>query len=500
MFKTMRAEVVLSIIAIAMSFVSGVLVLVVREGPSQSFSAPVLDREIQKFSHLNLSSKIVKFPGASDVSRPETTLPFYFQFPRAEVDALLKYAGDCLPSKEGRSSELAKAWLWEEHRCHPNRALPENFFRTPPLMHPSGVSYALLANKGVPWALENLGLFHLLEIKQLDLPSLPGPSEILRNLDWQALDALAREEAIVLGTSEVLILNEREMGQYRVFDRSVWDQFWSRTPFLPAPRTSGESCFLNRGNVCWIYDVEKAYFQDGKILWLLLGLSILLTVLLAAVLVLKIRRRLQQENRLQFALQMVTHELRTPLTNLILNVEELRHGFDEIPESQQESTLKVFNQVERLRRVADTSRFYLSKDLRGDLLKPQISGIANFRHFIESCIEPHQDRVTVELVDDRSEVRTDPYWASVCLKHLIENALRHGSLPILVTAKNQNSRWTVMVQDNGQKIFNPLEQGPASRGLGFGYKIVCKILPALRAKIQVRFQPTQFEIDFPEFP
>lgn len=51
--KWMRTEALLSLITIAMAFLSGVLVLSVRNGPSLGLTVPVLQQEIRKFATTN---------------------------------------------------------------------------------------------------------------------------------------------------------------------------------------------------------------------------------------------------------------------------------------------------------------------------------------------------------------------------------------------------------------------------------------------------------------
>lgn len=490
-----RTEAILSLIAIAMAFISGALVLSVKAGPPSSISAPALEQELNRF--IQGSTPIATFNAdeIADFINPANHMPSYSQYDYAEILALQKFIANCVLPKTKQTAGLKKAWQWQQFKCGSFK-LPDTFFTTPPFFHPSGQSYAALYKTDPAWAREHLKLFHVLELKSHE--QLPVPLNLLSKLSWESLGELASNSQIILHDSFVLIASPSENSSYKIYPIDSWNLFWKDTAFQAHKFTNQKNCFLRQNNLCWSFDLKRAYFPQWNPLVLLLVLSVLSTIILFSLLAVKIRKRSRDEHRLQFALEMLAHEIRTPLTNLAFTTENFRSHFDLFPAASQSDLLRLFDQVERLKRVVETSSRYLSKDIKAPVLEAKFTELKSLTSFIEHTLDPYLTQIELRFHNDNNSILTDPYWASVCIKNLIENALQHGVKPVRVLIERHASEWRVEVQDAGTKTFIPAQKSEQSHGLGLGLKLVQEIMPLLNGKLEITYNPTRMKLTFKE--
>ena len=90
-----RTEAFLSLIAIAMAFISGALVLSVKDGPPMSISAPALEQEISRFIQSSEAQASFNLDEIAEFINPANHMPSYFEFDYEEVLALKKFALNC---------------------------------------------------------------------------------------------------------------------------------------------------------------------------------------------------------------------------------------------------------------------------------------------------------------------------------------------------------------------------------------------------------------------
>lgn len=160
-------------------------------------SAPILQQEIQKFIKTNTAIDHFRIDNISEFIDPQNALPFYFKFDYQEILELQKLSTTCKINHYKRSEKLIKTWLWEEARCG-HRTLNLDFFQSPPYFHPTGNSFAFLAKKNPQWIKEHLNLFHVAELKELNIPDLPAPYKYLTALEINSMTALSMADPIVM--------------------------------------------------------------------------------------------------------------------------------------------------------------------------------------------------------------------------------------------------------------------------------------------------------------
>lgn len=494
--KWMRTEAFLSILIMALAFASGALVLSIKNGPSLGMTAPVLQHEIQKFKKSTPALDHFRSDSFLEFIDPQNILPSYFKFEYREVQDLLKFSDSCESIKSKKSAALLKSWQWVEYKCG-DRKVNQDFFSKPPFFDPIGHSFAYLAKKDSTWVKTHLNLFHISELRDLQLSDLPAPYRYLASLEINSMTGLSTGDAIVI-TDQFVFADSRDDTGYAVYPRAQWDTYWAATPFVPHAYTNTENCFIKENSVCWSYDVKKAFFPKWNPLVFLLGLSILLALSIFILLAARIYRRQQDQLRLKFTLEMLAHEIRTPAANLAFTVENFRSNFDEFPEDAKSGLLRLFDQVERIKRVAESSRNYLNKEVGTDLINTNFSEINSLREFINYTLDAYLSQLNIEIDDQQTSIALDPYWTSICIKNLVENAILHGAKPVQVVVNQDGKSWSIEISDQGTKSFDPMVKGERSSGFGLGFKIVKNILPHLHANMKVFYNPTRVKIFFGE--
>lgn len=150
----------------------------------------------------------------------------------------------------------------------------------------------------------------------------------------------------------------------------------------------------------------------------------------------------------------VAHELRSPLTGVKGFVQALLNRWDRLNDEQKKLMLTtVHADSDRLSRLItelldvarlDTGRLSMH---RRPCDVPLLTG-----RVIESVRAGAPHRIEFRAPEDLPEVWADPDKFTQVLTNLIENAIRHGSDPVTVTASKQGEHVLVQVDDSGDGI------------------------------------------------
>jgi signal transduction histidine kinase len=261
---------------------------------------------------------------------------------------------------------------------------------------------------------------------------------------------------------------------------------------------------IRQGNACWGYNLESIYQKARFPTLLLLGLIALLIGLLSWMLVRTVRRQRLEEKRKQFALRTLTHELRTPVSSLLLSTETLKSQFDSLPGRVQESLLRIIDDTQRLARLTEASRRYLSS-FEGRLVSLKPSEIPSLKELLSGLAEERGPGVSLDPSSSDAAMFQDTYWLSVCVGNLISNALAHGAPPVELKISQEGAQVGIGVRDGGKCVFRDLDEmaGPfrksdASRGLGLGLSIVTQVAREMGGRLEYRPDPTEFTLWLPE--
>ncbi|MBW7875077.1 MAG: DUF3404 domain-containing protein [Candidatus Cloacimonetes bacterium] len=414
---------------------------------------------------------------------------------------------------------LIKAFYWEMFLCDEKFVLPSSFFQTSPFIHPSGQSYAYLAwetgrkmFRSRAWLTEHRNHLHILELPSLrdhaDWHPIQG---ILANLDKSDIELLIEGVLAVWNPNVVLFqedsefpLSSRSFFRYEAYAREQWDWYLNKSVFKTGPITEGLEPLLIEGNMAWYLDKSRVHkfsgnYRFGAMLGILfLGLGLTLMALEA------IRHRLKEQEERLFVLQTLTHELRTPATALKLHLENMRTKYDSLPEDAQADLLHLLEANSRLARVLEASTQYLTADKGEGPLRLNAQKIESMLGFVEEVIADIDSGIQISSDSSDFAAEADIYWLGICIGNLLENALRHGKLPILVKVSKMENEGVIEVCDQGQVDLKTLQNGirafsrrKDSEGLGLGLSLVDKIMVAMRGKLKVLAHPTRFSLHLP---
>ncbi len=419
------------------------------------------------------------------------------------------------------SKHMEKVWIWEEYRCRKRARLPRDFFVEGPYVHPSGYSYAYLAlNSGREiyekkyWVESHLPFFHALELKDVETRygKLDDIFHVLATLNIQELISLSRGRGTILGKEFLLgrliypkIFNVLE---YRVYSRFQLDQFLKNSEFSLTTFSPRKKCFYQDGVLCWNYSMKHMFSIANKsTLFLLFCLMIIITFVVRLLLT-KLRNQKIEDEKRRLALRVLTHEFRTPITSMMLLMESMGKKSSSMSDELQEDYLNLSREVYRMKRLTETSRNYLKAENSKKLLNLSITKIEDLKEYVEELLftfesDTEEGDIIVHSPDEKICVMSDPYWLKICLKNIIENALRHGKKPVNIYLDKKDDKVEISIVDQGESCFSSLDQmteefakGPASEGTGLGMNIVSKVCQELGVKLCYINKPTTFILQF----
>jgi len=414
-------------------------------------------------------------------------------------------------------SSLSKIKVWIRFRCRQTSQLPANFFEQPPYISPFGTSFTSLAHasdfeefKSSEWLEKNIQYFHALELAPLSASvELDQKRKILSQLGADTLLMMTSGQSWIGSEKYIFVRRTAESNgdfqrslptaDYLIYNRTDWDQFLTgyRVETQDHPLNG---CAYHDDGLCWV----KSSTSERKIQWTL-GLLFILAIGIIGFCVLQIiksiKNQRREEERKRFALQALTHELRTPLASLIISSEQLFDQFESLPASLKEPFLRMADDVQRLTRVAESSRNYLKANESNSLISFNFVTVPSINDFVSSVLERYSDEVFVHKLSDDSPFTLDRYWIGTCLQNLIQNAKQHGMKPITVALKKENESLIISVADAGEmteldlkNISKPFVKRSRSEGLGLGLTIVATVMTAMNSKLHISANPTCFEL------
>lgn len=459
----------------------------------------------------------------SSLVDPANLLPSTLQYPSASLQAVFAFAKSCDAAalESADTATLTKAVAWHRFLCGLDKGLPSGFFESDPLIHPSGSSYVFLAYasgqstfRERSWLEARIGSLHLRERARMVADgALSGgkAEELLASAPLSIFSGMAKEEPILLGDAEVLVLrrgSSRESLQrrYMFFHLVDWRAYLGATPYKVAVAEPGGKCGVIYGALCWNLDDARIHrfrlLTTIGALTAMAGISGIAIWAFAGWALQRRRYLLEREG----VYQTLAHELRTPISNLKMLVESFRKTYDQLPAVAQRDFLTLSGEVQRLERLARASAAYL--DPSGAKNSPAMlrSSVA-VSDFVKAVVEPYGDRVTVMGRDLEAVVAVDPYWFGVCVKNLIDNALEHGAPPVVVEVAGDKETVTCSVSDGGKSPFKrlkdfvrPFSKGQQSKGLGLGLAITLNAIRRMGGDLSFRTAPSTFTLRMKRSP
>lgn len=396
---------------------------------------------------------------------PDSFNPAWQRYPLRQLQAIYRYQQEC-----GADNSLPAEWLPLLRAFCKEGPMPSaSWFAAHPV-------YPLGGSSAVRWLIRHpsAGLDGLLHVRERH-----DQLGLLGELDDDNLDALLRGDHWLLQSGQLWLLAD---GQWRRYGAGQWQPVAERLGVMLDSRTNGP-CEERVGSIC--FNTRPTLHWQ----WLALASSLAFTLLLGWAS--WQRWHLLRERRV--ALQMLTHELRTPIMVISGISEELRHDFDRLPPSAQQSVGQLLDSVARLHQLAQSSRHYLAAETFNDervaVSLAEWLTLACERHGATFCLERE---MTLALPF---------YWLDLALDNLLRNASQHGRAPVRVSTHWQAGRLVLTVSDGGElpdyRLAKLLRRGARIDGLGLGLTIVRHLLRRLGGRLALSGPPTTFTLTLP---
>lgn len=519
----MREYVLLILIAIATAFGTGYYALMIQGSYTSTAEDVELINDLKRRFQVEVSPvAIVNFSSLFNSAEHMQLLDPAYLMPSPGSDREVRYSSeeDCFRNLTNimTRSDFEKVWIWEEFRCGRRRRLPQNFFRQPPFIHPSGRSYSQLAFetdrsqfRNRAWVIQHLPYFHVLEYRGLEseYADLGGVFNYLVRLDRLSLrDIVAGQNTVLTEDFLLARLNYPAVFsvlEYRFYAREDLERFLEGSPYHLQNYKPGKMCFHRDGPLCWDYNVQHVFRLANKSTIAIFLALMVIVVMMVRVILIKIKQQRLEDSRKRLALQVLTHEFRTPVTSLLLETENVSKRFSQLDEELQDAFLRMSSEIYRLQRLTEASSNYLRAAQDKKLIQLNRERVDSVNDFISEFISPYEekleDKLTVRYLEEDTSILCDPYWLIICLKNLVENAISHGAPPIEFNLYNTNGEVWFEILDNGNCQFDDIRElteefvkGTQSSGSGLGLNIVAKVVKELGGVLEFKTKPTRFTI------
>lgn len=403
---------------------------------------------------------------------------------------------------------FTKSDIWEDFRCRKIDFLPYRFFENPPYMHETGMSFAYIAlqmepntQERIDWIKDHINLFHVTELSKLPKRALEPQFEVLSMLNKRELDQIVKGLNYILSEKYFLVKDTTNYSRtYKVFDATLFESFLKNHNYFVKPARKDETCYFRLGSYCYERDSVGILILIRQSSIVILTSSIIILGLISLMLLKKIRETRHEEERKRHALRVLTHELRTPIANLILLTEQISKKSIKLENEVLEDFIKIESEVYRLKRLAEKSTSYLHHQEGRSIINLYPQPVDSLFQFVTDIVEDYDEKkVILKLIGEDFKVSLDVYWFTMCLKNLIENALKHGKGLVTVYVKLEKQDFIVEVADEGNigniklnSLMNNHNEILPSSGLGLGLSLVNKILTQMNGRLILKSAPTRF--------
>jgi signal transduction histidine kinase len=412
------------------------------------------------------------------------------------LDGSMNLRGGDLPA-------VQKMIAWTQIMCGVETDF-DQFLRNAPYVHPSGVSYAKLLSERIddlklPIS-ENVRKYMLVSEKA----NRSKDEDLFSKLSPDGRRSLLSHQSIIVDGQHVLLADKdkRSVPNYHVFAKSEVEQYLTesfRVSFLPP--TEASQCDAFQMGLCWNDGARDA----GQNLASQIGPTGLALLVTSAGLVLisclgwiaalaRRQRKIEGDQALIF--RIISHEIRTPLTSLGLNIDRFRGLYDELPESARNCLGGLLDAYRELNQVIAKSLNEFKSTGRGRSIAPAdlVSRLVDKRY---------RGLVALDVSAESSRVIVSPFWFTICVQNLINNALAHGKPPVVITVKSEGRNTIIQVADAGTVRWKPRSRfevqskpSPSEDSLGIGLAIVRRKAEEMSADLRVFTNPTRVQLVF----
>lgn len=454
-----------------------------------------------------------QFNRATDLIDPSAHNPHPYAYDYAAISGTYAYARTCKDPPVVHGMRAEKLLLWTRFLCGDLAKLPEAFLNSPPFVHPSGSSYALLiwtaSSRQTQWNWDRLKpFFHLLELQSAKQETLSDTERLWAELSPSQVEAVYFKAPVAIGPTYLLLssasTSEAPALNYAVYRRADWQAAIAQSLLAVDQAKTNLSAAATVGNMVVTINAEKiSSRRSAAIAWA--SGSVVVLLLCCAFLWLSLLRLRRHEARQQlFNLRMLSHELRTPATAIKLNLESLREKYDELTPPLQAALLDTMAAEGRLGSVLDASVLYLRAGAGQQSTAFERADCPSVNAFLLDVLAKYANAIVVEPSSDDFSARIDHYLVNFCVATIVDNALKHGRPPVRVSWRCESKAFFVLVEDQGNfsvAAFNRARRpfGRSSSkagGLGLGLSLVYRVLKELGGKLTFTASPSTFKLRF----
>lgn len=439
-----------------------------------------------------------------ELYRPFPQYYAFKQLPLELIKAAYLYEKTCHEADYLKADAIAqkhtlspsKLLQWHKAVCQKDSTLFSLWHKRKPFLHPNGHSYSFLFKQHFPHLAKTTPLFlHISErAPQSDF------DKFYKNLslDDQKKYLLNTDKSII-NNSLVFIpkWNGRQQNVY-VYPLAKLNKELAFThSFHLTLIESATNCSLLLGSLCF-EPLKKAgaHWESRWNYLTTLYVLIYLTFFSFYFTYLK-KKQVNSENEDQALLfQLISHEVRTPLTSLGLNLDSLRHQFENLNSEGQKSLMHSLDNFHKLEKI-------IQKSLQEIRNNHQDKEFDIYSLTDEIIYQHYNEAVLFEPQDKKCIVRMSPFWYEICLSNLIKNAIHHGVAPIKVSLSEDKHQISLSVQDQGntdlkilKKMLNPNDKNPKSKGLGIGLSMINRKINEVGGELVINANPTTYTIKF----
>jgi signal transduction histidine kinase len=454
-----------------------------------------------------------------DLLKPKDTLKALDWPTTASVAASSKQCREATQLRGIIDRQFKKEEIWEQYRCGVVKFLPEDFFRIPPFIHPTGKSYAYLAYslnssfKNRNWLLDHMMLFHVSELSELQdvVGRLPSLFHFLSLMNDDNLKYIEKKIEPILVGSFVLFPRQDNPSllshEYDVYLFDELEEFLSPTILNVTITRRAKICFYTQGQLCWNITPTQ--------LWKHVSLRTIIAVVFLAIIIIiliwfvfqNLKRRVIEDEQRKLALQILGHELRTPIASMLLQLETLTQKMDHFTENEQDAIWGLSINIQRLRRLVEMTQNYLLLKSKNNNVLVKANILTSVNEYFEELCQEFPGTEFIPLEEDKS-FSTDAHWLTICVKNILSNAHNHGQKPVKLFLRfhSESYNWLeIIIQDQGSCEYDSLHEmcqefvkGKKSHGTGLGLNIVIKVLKAIGGELTFQPQPTTFTLRIKE--
>lgn len=402
---------------------------------------------------------------------------------------------------------LRKQKLWSDFQAGRLKTLPSEVWKTPPLIHPSGGTWArfLFTQRfgDTVWLKGQTPFLHVLEKRPFG--DIDDVTTVLSHFTPEELTRYYAGDPVIVSDTFVVIAGDStaEADQVQAFARADWNKFIADSP-LQVAAPSAKVCDYRDRSYCWFVRADLRQEDLHLNFFGLMGAVVALIFSVIAALWMKTRGEERSYGHQQLVMQTLAHDLRHPLLGLKMALEVFNNQYKNLPEAAKKEVAHLDSIAVRMDRLVNVSREYLKLLAEDDQYAVQAQRFTSVNALVGGIVEPYKGKVIFSAMDIDCGCVVDSYWLSTCILNLVKNAFIHGTSPIEVRVRRGGNDLWFTVQDGGpgpsvpiDQLVHPKIKDALEGNMSLGLSLVNRVAGLMGATLSLDTKPTRFAIHLP---